>query len=394
MPPQFTQKNTPDIVVFSHLRWEFVWQRPQHIIQRLSKNRNILIVEEPIPFHKRDEGKAKITQVDTNITVLQPQARWENFSDVVTPFVQQYVKEKGSSQPILWFYSPMFVEVSETIPHQLIVFDCMDELSAFNGAPQSLIDKEAQLLEMADVVFTGGKSLFDSKKQKAKKVFCFPSSVDQQHFEKALKVFTPVPGDLKQVPHPIIGFYGVIDERMDLALLEKVASTLPLLSFVLVGPIVKIDPETLPKQSNIYYLGQRSYEELPQYLKAFDVAMMPFALNKSTQFISPTKTLEFMAAMKPIVSTPIYDVVRDYQQEVAIADDEKKFAQAIQNYIHESPRERIQREKLQQQVIKRTSWDKTVHQMEKILLDQLGTKKAEESKKFDFRFTEFSLSSI
>jgi glycosyltransferase involved in cell wall biosynthesis len=362
-----TSSQLPDIIVFSHLRWEFVWQRPQHIVQRLSKNSRILFVEEPIPFTKGEEGTAHIYNPAKNITVLQPKIKWENFPEELLELIQQQSEKLAFHLPVLWFYSPMFVDLTESLSHSLVVFDCMDELSAFAGAPQSLLDKEEHLLNIADVVFTGGRSLYEAKRKRASNVYCFPSSVDREHFAQATKKNVTLPVDMERIPHPIVGFYGVIDERMDLHLLSKVAKELPQASFVLLGPTVKIDTAALPQRENIYYLGQKSYAELPQYLKYFDVAMMPFALNSATKFISPTKTLEFMAAYKPIVSTPIYDVVRSYPQEVAIAKNAKQFSQAIQTYLTEKKKSKKLREALQKRVIKQTSWDLTVYSMEKII---------------------------
>lgn len=369
----------PDLVVFSHLRWEFVLQRPQHILNRFAQQNKVLFIEEPIELNGQ-YGSVHNIQVSPNITVIQPRiswADWEALQKIIDKFTQKTKMEK----PILWFYSPAFVEMIDRIDHSVVVFDCMDELSAFKGASKELLHQEKILLDKADVVFTGGKSLYDAKKDRHSFIHCFPSSVDRKHFEKAIESSQQFyPKDLLEIPKPIAGFYGVIDERIDLKLLDNVAKLMPAVSFVMIGPVVKINPKTLPVRDNIHYLGPKKYHELPDYLQHFTVAMMPFALNESTRFISPTKTLEFMAALKPIVSTPIYDVVRDYQKEVAIASSAEEFTQQIQQAVNETPAKKANRIALQQAVIRRTSWSNTVAEMKKRIMQALEKKPSTQNK--------------
>lgn len=348
-----------DLVVFSHLRWEFVFQRPQHLLNRFAQSRKVLFVEEPIPFDDNNKGTANILSKSENLTVLQPRISWGNMTTEIIPLVTAEMKHLEIATPVLWFYAPMYSQVIENIPHSLIIFDCMDELKAFKGAPPALLDNEKYLLSKADIVFTGGKSLYDSKKKVHNNVYCFPSSVDRNHFAQSLDKNTNIPEDIANLKKPTIGFYGVIDERIDLELLQNIAKKLPKVSFVMIGPVVKINEADLPRLHNIHYLGAKKYDELPRYLKGIDIAFMPFALNESTKFISPTKTLEFMAALKPIISTPIYDIVRDYKNEVVIVSTAIEFIQAINNYIKETSEQKYKREKLQSEVIDRTSWDKT-----------------------------------
>jgi glycosyltransferase involved in cell wall biosynthesis len=357
-----------DLVVFSHLRWEFVTQRPQHILKRLARHgHQILFVEEAIPFSESDRGTARVFAADDHINVLQPKVESKSYEQEVYPLIRSQMDQLGLKNVVLWFYSAFFEEFTELIDHQLVVYDCMDELSAFAGAAPELIKKEKKLFKKTDVVFTGGKSLFESKKKHHRQVYCFPSSVDEKDFRLARLTSTQVPEDLANIPGPRVGFYGVIDERVDLELLEQVARKLPKIAFVMIGPVVKIQPELLPRLKNIHYLGAKSYQDLPAYLKGIDIAMMPFALNKSTQFISPTKTLEFMAANKPIISTPIYDVRRDYSQEVKVVSGVKEFVSAVEDFLAEKNLQRRVREKKQELVIKKTSWDLTVQKMEEIM---------------------------
>jgi glycosyltransferase involved in cell wall biosynthesis len=360
-------ENRNNVIVFSHLRWDFVWQRPQHIISRLARTNNIFFVEEPIPYSPDEEGTFKITERENGIVVLQPRMQSKNLIAHMAKELMPLIASYKMTDPILWFYSPMFKQISKYIPHSMMIYDCMDQLSAFKNAPPALLKNERELLVSADLVFTGGKSLYEDKMTYNRNVHCFPSSVEREHFAKALVKQGDVPADIKNIPHPIVGYYGVIDERMDQKLLKEIATRLPHVSFVLIGPVVKIDPEKLPRLPNIHYLGQKQYDELPDYLRAIDVAMMPFALNRSTKFISPTKTLEYMAALKPIVSTPIYDVVRDYSNEVAIVSTAAQFSKAIESYLSETPTERKLREAKMEAILNNTSWDKTTQKMEGLI---------------------------
>lgn len=356
-------KREVDLVVFSHLRWEFVTQRPQHIIGRFAKDRKVLFVEEPIGYDSRCEGRANIVRVNQNLMVLQPCINHYNMIDELEPIVLEYMQRLDIKQPNLWFYSAAFHEMTERIPHKGVIYDCMDELSAFKGASKMLIAQEKALLQKADVVFTGGKSLYEAKQRLSKNVYCYPSSVDQAHFEKALSAATVVPSDIASIQHPIVGYYGVIDERIDLKLLDQIAQLRPDVSFVMIGPVVKINERELPRRPNLHYLGSKPYNELPAYLKTFDIAMMPFALNEATEFISPTKTLEYIAALKPVISTPIFDVKRDYSKVLSIVSNAPEFLTAIDHYLHENANDVIKRKQEYECILQAVSWDKTVAAM-------------------------------
>ncbi|MDW8852211.1 glycosyltransferase [Flavobacterium sp. MMLR14_040] len=347
-----------DMIVFCHLRWQFVYQRPQHIISRLSSNMKILFIEEPI-YHNSDDSTGNLLFISNTLHVLQPHVKdIESIIDIIP----EYVKNK--TIPVGWFYSPSFSPLIEQMNFETIVYDCMDELSLFKGAPAHLINQEKYLMAHADIVFTGGKSLYESKKQLHTNVHCFPSSVDQEHFAKALNGISIAP-DIACLQTPIVGYYGVIDERIDLELLHESAKKLPNVSFVMIGPLAKIDKADLPKESNIHYLGMKSYNELPHYLKAFDIAMMPFALNDATKYISPTKTLEYMAAGKPIVSTKIIDVVRDYNLCISLVETADDFCEAIKFLFDKTDRQSMELEYYK--ILKKTSWNSTAEKMESII---------------------------
>ncbi len=359
-----------DVVVFSHLRWGFVYQRPQHLISRLSKNRKVLFIEEPIGYDQSAKGTFD-SYKDGNIKIIQPKIDRSQLIEELTPILQAELKKLND--PIFWFYSPEFVEITNVFHSPLIIYDCMDQLTAFKGAPAELISQEKVLLEIADIVFTGGKSIYEEKMKHNKNTYCFPSSVDQKHFEKANNLLTKVPDDIKDINKPVVGYYGVIDERIDIDLLSQASKKMPEVSFVMIGPVAKIDQNDLPKNKNIYYLGSKDYKLLPNYLKKFDIAMMPFALNKHTQFISPTKTLEYMAAGKPIISTPIYDVKRDYSGVLDLVNNTDEFEASIKKYTEESKSMKSKRLAKFKKILKNTSWDKTAKSMEEIMEEKLNS---------------------
>jgi glycosyltransferase involved in cell wall biosynthesis len=350
------KKNTYDMIVFCHLRWDFVYQRPQHIISRLAKSLKILLIEEP--WHRPDQQESRLTEVSSNLHILQPNVH--HIDDIAT-ILPQYTTNGAD---IGWFYSASFLPLLGHFSFDTLVYDCMDELSLFKGAPEKLVGQEQSLMKHADVVFTGGKSLYESKANYHDNVYCFPSSVDRAHFAKALNGLA-LPDDIAGIKGPIVGYFGVIDERIDLALLHETALLRPEVSFVMIGPLAKIGEHDLPRQHNIHYLGMKDYKELPGYLKAFSIAMMPFALNDATKYISPTKTLEYMAAGRPIISTAIYDVVRDYSDSVAIISDAEEFSAAIDAVLSNSSD--ALNPKDYSEILKKTSWDATVDKMQSIL---------------------------
>lgn len=366
VPTASRDPDTPVLICFSHLRWSFVYQRPQHLMSRFAKTHRVLYVEEPMPTDQPTPW-LEVRNDDDGVQVLIPRlpdCPSEEAIQAQRTLLDNYLSQFSANDIVAWYYSPMSLAYSDHLKPQLTIYDCMDELSAFKGAPPELVEHERELIAKADVVFTGGVSLYEAKSTLHDNVHPFPSSVDVEHFAKARQDL-PEPEDQVAIPGPRLGFYGVIDERLDIDLLDELARQRPDWQFVLVGPVVKIDPAILPRHANIHYLGGKVYDELPHYLAGWDVALMPFALNESTRFISPTKTPEYLAGGRPVVSTPITDVVRTYGDTgiVRIARTAPEFITAIEAALDDVQH----RDRLLQtadKVLQDMSWDNTWKLME------------------------------
>ena len=368
----------PTLIVFCHLRWDFVFQRPQHLMTRLAEHYRILFVEEPV----YDAGQAhlKKTAVAPNITVCQPHTGIQapGFHDDQIPTLQTLLADlvPEGERPVVWFYTPMALPLLQGFDPALVIYDCMDELAAFKNAPKQLLQRESALLNIADLCFTGGPSLYQSKRERHANAHCFSSSVDAKHFQKALDRDYSHP-EQAHVARPRLGFYGVIDERFDTDLVKEIAAARPDWQIVLVGPVVKIDPANLPRAENIHYMGQRTYDQLPQFLAGWDVCLLPFALNESTKFISPTKVLEYMAAELPSVSTPITDVKVPYGDVVAIADTPEKFIAACERMLAMNDEQQAALKERMRAIVANTSWDKTAANMHHLIQTTAPSNKAQ-----------------
>lgn len=360
--PEAKLRSKFDVICFSHLRWDFVYQRPQHLMSRFAAENRVFFIEEPI--ESDGEDRIDISERDSNLYVCVPRLTATDdatVNRVLPALIAELLASRGVDSYIAWFYTPMMLEWSSRLSPMAVVYDCMDELAAFKNAPPELLPREQELFSRADLVFTGGQSLYEAKREQHHSVHAFPSSIDAAHFARAIELVNDVP-EQAGIKRPRIGFAGVIDERMDINLLGEVADLRPDWQFVLVGPVVKIKPDSLPQRPNIHCLGQKRYEELPALMAGWDVAMMPFALNESTRFISPTKTPEYLAAGLPVVSTPIADVVRPYGQMglVHIARDAAEFVHGIDAAMKEDRDRRLARVR---EFLRDSSWDVTFEAM-------------------------------
>jgi len=378
-----TRVSEPDperstLLCLSHLRWNFVFQRPQHLMSRFAEDMNVIFWEEPVTVGPRETAFLQVRKAEDfpKVTVIVPhlpegmkeEAREATLKRLLDA---QVANVRGSL--ITWYYTPMMLPFSRHLEADAVVFDSMDELSKFRFAPPNLLSLEQELIDLADLVFTGGSSLYEAKKNRHDKCHLFPSSVDRDHFAKARDTLSD-PADQAAIGRPRLGFYGVIDERFDIDLLRQIADMRPDWQFVMVGPVVKINPDDLPRAANIHYVGGKAYAELPSYLSGWDVALMPFAMNESTQFISPTKTPEYLAGGKPVVSTPVRDVVRHYGhlQGVQIAADPDGFIRACEKALQlsrGSDRNWLGEADL---LLSATSWDTTQARMAGLIADVLG----------------------
>ena len=367
----------PDLIVFSHLRWDFVYQRPQHLLKRSARDRRVFFVEEPV----FDNGSMHldVSERETNLNIVVPHLPEGLRSEVAKTavlhdMVQRLLADNNIHQYLTWYYTPMALDFTRHLKPLAVIYDCMDELSAFKGAPACLTQRERELFQRADLVFTGGQSLYEAKRDQHRAVHAFPSSIDREHFAQARTTVVDPP-DQADIPHPRIGFFGVVDERFDIELLDAISRARPEWHFVIIGPVVKIDPATLPQRENIHYLGGKSYQELPAYIAGWDVASLLFAINESTRFISPTKTPEYLAAGKPVVSTAIRDVVCPYGQLglVRIAKDAPEFIAAVEDALG-SQDTRDEWLKSVDGHLAKMSWDETWARMSRLIDETLATK--------------------
>ena len=370
----------PDLVCFAHLHWDFVWQRPQHLLSRFAQHGRVFYVEDAF-YHADDlvEPHVEIKERQHGLKVvvvhLPQRLRHDEAAADQAQFevLSHYFNEQGLDRYVCWYYTPMALGKSRQFHPLLTVYDCMDELANFKFAHPELKSREQSLFQRADLVFTGGQTLYEAKREQHADAHAFPSSIDKAHFGQARGPLAE-PADQAGIAHPRVGFFGVVDERLDIELLRQLAANHPEWQFVIIGPVVKIDPATLPRTPNVHYLGGKDYQELPAYLKGWDVATLLFADNESTKFISPTKTPEYLAAGNPVVSTPIRDVVRPYGDLnlVQIADNATDFGAAIATALTQRTDADWQRRT--DDYLATISWDQTWQRMVDLMQQRLAAK--------------------
>ena len=368
--------SSPALLVFSHLRWGFVYQRPQHLLSRLAQHWPVVFIEEPV-HDESGPPRLEVQRHDSGVTVLVPHTPVPapGFHDDQLPALESlladWLAQQSITEALVWLYTPMALPLVKLVQPLVLIYDCMDELSAFRGAPRQLRQRETALMKRADLVFTGGPSLYQAKRSQHPRVLCLPSSVDAAHFSPKRLPLDDAGDTAMQAARalqpprtqPRLGFFGVIDERLDLRLVDTLSLVRPDWEIVMVGPVVKIDPASLPQRENIRWLGQQPYALLPALMSDWDVCLMPFALNEATRFISPTKTLEYMAGEKPVVSTPVHDVVLLYGQVVRVESSHADFIEACAEALAETPSERQRLIAQMRAVVGQQSWDLSAETM-------------------------------
>jgi hypothetical protein len=374
------------LIVHSHLRWDFVWQRPQQILSRLARHAPVLFVEEPIFEDERMMAHLELTEPSPNVTRAVPHLpvalrdQYDRGEEMVRSLLLAATGPGGTLEqrfdaPVQWFYTPMPVPTMlGSFSEVGVVYDCMDELAQFRFAPTEMRDRELQLLHEADVVFTGGRRLYDSKSRHHPNVHFFGCGVDADHFGRARETATPVERAIaelsQQGTRKVAGYFGVIDERLDYELIGMLADARPDVAIAMVGPIVKVDPRELPQRENLAWLGARQYADLPSCVKGFDVCLMPFALNEATEYINPTKTLEYMAAGRPIVSTAVPDVQRNFTPIVQVAPTREAFVLAVGKALAAPDRARIA---AGLERARGSTWESITQAMRRLILDAVMT---------------------
>lgn len=371
------------ILVHCHLCWDWVWQRPQQFVSRLSRQHRVLFLEMGAPDPQLLTPLARFWTPPEypNVTVLHlrfPAARWGDGEYVDAErrrLVQMYLEGPGAGQferPVQWFYDPMAVTAfAGRMGESLIVYDCMDELSKFRGAPPELLEREAELLSRADVVFTGGRKLFESKRRFHENCHFYGCGVDGAHFGRARAAETQAAPEVAALPKPVLGYIGVVDERLDYELLAQLADAQPDWSIVMVGPVTKLDPRNLPRRANLHWLGQRAYADLPALAKGFDLCLMPFALNEATEYINPTKALEYMATGRPIISTAVPDVLSNFSAVVKIARSPAEFVTLCRSAVAQPDEGAAQRGL---ELVAENSWESIVSHLEQHVAEALRAK--------------------
>ncbi len=326
--PSIPYPSVEVVVVGLHLRWRGVWQRPNHLLSRIARDVPVIVLEEPLVEDDDARDEDAIVRHEGGVTVVTPH-RTAKPADALDERALATVRTLADGRrALVWLYTPMMLALADAFPGAPLVYDKMDELAKFANADPRIAPREEALLARADLVFSGGRSLFRSVEGRARNARCYASGVDVEHFERARGA--DVHPELAPYRHgPVFGYVGVIDERIDLDLVAALAEAYPDATVAMVGPRAKISASALPRRPNVAYLGKREYDELPALLAGFDVALMPFALNEHTENISPTKTLEYLAAGLPVVSTAVPDVVADHADVVHVARDRAHFVELV-----------------------------------------------------------------
>jgi glycosyltransferase involved in cell wall biosynthesis len=374
-----SSKNLP-IIAICHLSWDWVWQRPQQFLSRLAKTHPLLFVQTHCTDAPESFVRVRGTDSSPQTTILEihlPSSRWHDgrFIDMERRELLQRALAtdlKGDfDRAILWINDPMAVTAyAGQLNETMIVYDCMDELTQFAGAAPELVDREKELTELADVIFCGGRKMRDKRLPTNPNTHFYGTGVDCRHFGKAMDPLLPIHHEIAGLPGPVLGYFGVIDERIDYKLIERLADEDPSWSIAMIGPVTKVDPASLPQRPNIHWLGGRDYQDLPALTKGMDVCLMPFAINAATEYINPTKALEYMAAAKPVVATALDEVQSNFSIATGIADCHEEFIGLCRREAISPSRSRIKRGL---KLASENTWEAIVCKMDAHIQDVFST---------------------
>lgn len=370
MPVPASTPGDLEFVVISQVPWDYLWQRNHHTMARISRRARVLYAT-PIPtITAAKEGKDACLleggMHGENLMHYRPVVLWgESKLDSVRKLNRLFLKNSliwhagrngmGGCRRVLWFYFPTYESLVGRLEEDLVVYDIQDEYSAFSWYPRDTARRERDLLSKCDLVFTGTLQLRKRKEEYNRRIHFVQCGVESEHFSSAREVETALPQDVAALPRPVLGYFGLVDTRIDIAMLEEVASKRPGWTILLIGPA---HIET--SKPNIRMIGTRDYKELPRYLRGFDICLIPFVLNENTRNLNPTKLLEYFAAGKPVITAPIPDVVELYPDLVEFASTAEEFIGAAERLLSgegEEKRNRRIKEATE------NSWDAMVERM-------------------------------
>ncbi|MBN1593755.1 MAG: glycosyltransferase [Candidatus Coatesbacteria bacterium] len=351
-----------------------LWQRPQQIAVRIANRHPVLYVWPRYASElARRKSKSEFTPSDgaKGVHLLAPlllpferaikgiyRINLKTISSLISAALPRI---DADGRPVLWFYAPRFAPIIDSLDHAAVVYDIMDEHSAFGFARRETMELERRLLESADVVFAGTNALAERKAEFAPDIKYYPCGVEFDHFSSALGGSLPVPAALSEVEGPVIGYFGAVDDRLDFDMIFAVARAYPEWNFLLAGPWLSSRQRSeLETTGNIILPGLVDYSELPAYLARFDVAILPFVLNKLTLHIHPTKALEYLASRTPVISTAIPDVVKFYSGIIDIVSTADEFASAVERALEKPNEDAIERGF---ELARSSSWENMVENM-------------------------------
>jgi glycosyltransferase involved in cell wall biosynthesis len=372
-----------DIICFAH-DWGGDPTSKTHIMRLLAKKSRVLWVNSIAmrrPVASKSDARRLITklrrafagcvEVEPNIFVVNPlvlplpgSALAQRLNGVLLErSLRRTLSKLSFARPILWTFLPTMNRLVGRLGERLLVYHCVDKYSEFSGVPRdAIVAMERDLVKRADLVFTSAARLLEECRPLNPHTHFITHGVDTAHFGRALDPQTPVPDDLAGIRKPVAGFFGLIADWVDLPLIRSLARERPDWSFVLIGKAAT-DLAPLQGLSNVHWLGQKPYTELPGYCRGFDVALIPFVQNELTLRVNPLKLREYLAAGLPVVSTPLPEISR-YDGLVRLATRREEFIGGIEAALAERSPELAGR---RFEAMRGESWEARVADMARLI---------------------------